>query len=120
MPFGRKAPAAGGGGGGGGGGRGDFAWQSLASTPGTHSPAERKVAFCCAGTMKGGTTALFAYLVRHPELSLPPEKEVSERAGWRARAVLPHCCALAWRLVCVIGFGSTAQCPRWPRGALCP
>jgi hypothetical protein len=38
---------------------------------------DAKVAFCCAGVMKGGTTALYKYLAEHPQVILPPGKEVN-------------------------------------------
>lgn len=38
-------------------------------------PSSERVAFLVAGVQKGGTTALFDYLVEHPELSLPACKE---------------------------------------------
>jgi hypothetical protein len=40
------------------------------------STAPTRVAFLIAGVQKGGTTALFDYLVAHPGLSMAPEKEV--------------------------------------------
>ncbi len=38
--------------------------------------AAERVGFIIAGVQKGGTTALFDHLVRHPALSMAPEKEV--------------------------------------------
>ena len=46
-----------------------FTWQSVGAVE------EQKVAFCCAGVMKGGTTALFEYLARHPQVCSPFHKE---------------------------------------------
>jgi hypothetical protein len=47
---------------------------------------DQKVHFLIAGTQKGGTTALAAYLARHPEVFIPPAKEVhffdNENLDW--------------------------------------
>ena len=39
-------------------------------------PVGKKVSFLIAGTQKGGTTALSAYLARHPQIFIPAAKEV--------------------------------------------
>ena len=48
--------------------------------------ADRKVGFLIVGTQKGGTTALAAYLARHPQVFIPPAKEVhffdNEEHNW--------------------------------------
>jgi hypothetical protein len=47
---------------------------------------ESKVDFIIGGVQKGGTTALFEYLSRHPHLSTPPRKELhffdDENVDW--------------------------------------
>ena len=48
----------------------DEAWMGF---PGSDA---RKVAFLIGGTQKGGTTALAAYLARHPQVFIPSAKEV--------------------------------------------
>ena len=42
----------------------------------TQAAAPEKVAFLIAGTQRGGTTTLYEYLRRHPEICMPVEKEL--------------------------------------------
>lgn len=49
--------------------------------------ADPKVGFLIVGTQKGGTTAMAAYLARHPQVFIPPVKEVhffdNEEHNWQ-------------------------------------
>lgn len=44
-------------------------------------PPERPRPFFIVGAQKGGTTALFEYLRRHPDVYMPPEKEIEFFSG---------------------------------------